>query len=416
MFAFNCKPQPATRCRKLAIEPAMDALEKREVYAVSVTFQNGVLSAKITGTDPAQRFEINSPYGSTTPIRFYDGVNLRDVKNTYNGKPVYPGEVKEIRVVGSDAPNVIRLSSVEGARGYNSNNLDRPGGVFKISVDAKGSGDTIYGSAFGDEIWGGSGNDKIISYAGNDRIWDGNGKDSVYAGLGNDDVYANNPLSGSFFDGYNRVGETNNYYGPRPLGVSIRNFKNTTAPLSIGMTREQLLTNPAVFDPELYLLIYPDLEAAFGRGNYDAARSHWLNYGIREGRRASITYDPNWYLASNPDLQLQINPGDYEALMTHFLDHGIEEGREASREFNVSFYMMNHTDLQQAFGPVNMRAGLSHFISNGMYEGRNTSSEFSIAAYLNRYTDLQQVIGPNYRALWIHWLRHGLPEGRDPRP
>ena len=428
---FQKKFKKSAGVSQRAFKASVEGLEKREVCDVSAVVANNIMTVRITRTTGGQNFTLSSNVVGNT-LSYGDGLKGNiPITNRNTGRQATAGDVRKIEIYGSEGPNVIDLKSVTGSRGFSSSYLDVPGKITIITYGGEdkvlgspyaddintGSGnDLVYGFAGNDRIWGGDGNNTLIGHEGNDQFYDGVGKDNVSCGSGDDYVAATNPLPDSRFDGGSSR-ENNVYVGPRSSRFKVLNFRPATSALvSQTVSREQLLTDPAVFDAELYLLIYPDLEAAFGRGNFQAAKDHWLNYGVREGRRASIAYEPNWYLASNPDLMDVYSSSGFEGLLKHFMDYGIMEGRQASREFDVNFYLTNHIDLMNAFGDGNYRTAISHFVNYGMFEGRNTSLQVSMQAYYGRYSDLQAVIGPNYRGLWIHWLRHGVYEGRDPRP
>ncbi len=93
--------------------------------------------------------------------------------------------------------------------------------------------------------------------------------------------------------------------------------------------RQDGLLDPRVFNAQHYLALYPDLQKAFGSQNYQAATTHWLTYGIREGRRGSLVLDPKFYLSNYQDLQKAFGATNYEAAIIHWLTYGIREGRRA---------------------------------------------------------------------------------------
>lgn len=55
-----------------------------------------------------------------------------------------------------------------------------------------------------------------------------------------------------------------------------------------------------------------------------AAESHWLNYGIAEGRTASRTFSPSQYLQLNPDVA---GANNAQAAIDHYISSGRSEGR-----------------------------------------------------------------------------------------
>jgi len=128
------------------------------------------------------------------------------------------------------------------------------------------------------------------------------------------------------------------------------------------------LLDPRVFDAQFYLDFYPDLSAAIGN-DLAAARDHWLQYGINEGRRGSRLFDVRFYLGHEPDLESAFGT-NYAAAFAHWINQGLPvEGRRGSPEFDVRFYLAHYPDLESAFG-TNYAAALDHWINVGIGEGR----------------------------------------------
>jgi len=172
-----------------------------------------------------------------------------------------------------------------------------------------------------------------------------------------------------------------------------------------------------VFNPDWYLQAYPDLRAAFGN-NTSAATTHWLNYGIREGRQGALTFSAVEYLGMYSDLRAAFGGSNYLAGIQHYINNGISEGRGGryalrSEVFSASWYLQNYPDLQAAFG-LNTQAATEHWLNNGIREGRQASPSFSSKNYLARYSDLTAAFGPtNDQAAIMHYLFSGIPEGRN---
>ena len=142
------------------------------------------------------------------------------------------------------------------------------------------------------------------------------------------------------------------------------------------------------YDPSFYRNKYSDLRSAFG-DDWKAYFDHYFNMGMKEGREAfgldfmrdfvtiyegvdyKCVYDFNYYLANNPDLATVFGRYDDKALLSHYVNFGIREGRVASPYFDVSYYKENNADLKAAFGDDNM-SYVRHFITYGVNEGRKT--------------------------------------------
>jgi hypothetical protein len=85
-----------------------------------------------------------------------------------------------------------------------------------------------------------------------------------------------------------------------------------------------------IFQPGYYLSQHADLQAALGN-NPDAARNHWAEYGIREGRRSSPAFDVRAYLERYADVRAAVGE-DYNAAIDHWITYGKSEQRNATPE------------------------------------------------------------------------------------
>jgi hypothetical protein len=169
-------------------------------------------------------------------------------------------------------------------------------------------------------------------------------------------------------------------------------------------------------DVAFYLLNYGDLTNAYGPTNWDAARNHWVNQGVNEGRRSSAHFDVRYYLATHADLVAAFGPTNWAAARGHFLGTGINEGRRTSLEFDVQYYLANNADLRAAYGN-NYAAALDHWRTTGLFEGRRASADFDVKYYLANNADLRAAYGAtNYPAAMDHWIFNGRAEGRRGAP
>lgn len=83
-----------------------------------------------------------------------------------------------------------------------------------------------------------------------------------------------------------------------------------------------------VFNPNYYADHYDDLKKAFG---YDdkSLFNHFLQYGRKEGRQASINFNLDAYKKNNPDVARAYN-NDNVLLYEHYCRFGYKEGRKAT--------------------------------------------------------------------------------------
>jgi predicted nucleic-acid-binding Zn-ribbon protein len=126
--------------------------------------------------------------------------------------------------------------------------------------------------------------------------------------------------------------------------------------------------NDITFDARYYANKYPDLAKGYGAYNYEGLKSHYVNYGIKEGRQASPYFDVKYYAAKYPDLAKAYG-NDYTALYNHFVNYGISEGRQGSASFDVKYYVSAYSDLAKAYG-TKYESLYNHYINYGIYEGR----------------------------------------------
>lgn len=125
----------------------------------------------------------------------------------------------------------------------------------------------------------------------------------------------------------------------------------------------------AYLDPEFsaweYVASHGDIEATYG-ADPGAARNHFLNAGVYEGR--AVTFDGLAYVASHGDL-IQALGADRAAGALHYLGGGRAEGRAVT--FDAESYLDANADLAAAFGD-DVTAATRHYVINGFAEGRPT--------------------------------------------
>ena len=140
------------------------------------------------------------------------------------------------------------------------------------------------------------------------------------------------------------------------------------------------------FSVKSYKNRYPDLRRAFGN-NAKSYYMHYISNGVREkrittgcdttiigaqtrynGTDYSSVYDFNYYVQKNPDV-LRAYGYDENKVLAHFVNFGMKEGRRASEKFNLSAYKNRYADLRKAFSNNN-KVYYLHYIRNGKKENR----------------------------------------------
>lgn len=80
--------------------------------------------------------------------------------------------------------------------------------------------------------------------------------------------------------------------------------------------------------------------------------------------------------------------------------------------FDASYYYSAYPDVAAAFG-MNEKALFEHFVNHGVREGRSGSAEFNPQVYRQNYSDLQAAFGDDMAAYCRHYVRYGRAEGRS---
>lgn len=273
----------------------------------------------------------------------------------------------------------------------------------------------------------------------------------------------------------NKYKTTNGYDYPKVLAHFVNN----------GMKEGR--QGKETFNVYLYQANYADLYKKYG-SDLKSYYMHFINHGAKEGRNAStlnfayvrdgINYarilDINYYIANNSDVATKYKKGNiynYTGIFNHFVNNGMKEGRKSKGDFDVFIYQANYVDIYKKYGSdlksyylhyakngyrenrnattlkfAYVRDGLdyskvldinyyitnnsdvaakykrsgrynyigifNHFINNGMKEGRKSSATFNVKVYKANYKDLQNKYGNDLKSYYIHYIKYGYKEGR----
>ena len=178
-----------------------------------------------------------------------------------------------------------------------------------------------------------------------------------------------------------------------------------------------------VFDADYYYNTHRDVANAFGKDN-KALFNHFMTYGIYEGRQANIEFNVEAYKERYRDLSETFG-SDIRTYYIHYILYGKAEGRSAvggsgyiydgidySAVFDSGYYHDHYGDLANAFGSDSV-ALFEHFIKYGMDEGRQASTGFNVYTYMNRYRDLNAAYGSDLKMYYQHYIKYGISEGRS---
>ena len=92
---------------------------------------------------------------------------------------------------------------------------------------------------------------------------------------------------------------------------------------------------------------------------------------VHNGIDYSLVFDPTFYSNRYVDLKKAFGT-DSKKLFSHFVQYGMKEGRVASSDFNIQAYKSRYLDLQNAFGS-NLPKYYEHYICYGKQEKRTAT-------------------------------------------
>ena len=105
--------------------------------------------------------------------------------------------------------------------------------------------------------------------------------------------------------------------------------------------------------------------ATTNSNNFNTSCKKYISNGIDY----SLVFDPTYYSNKYGDLKKTFGTNE-DKLFSHFISYGMKEGRQAISTFNVTVYKNRYTDLQKAFGN-NLPDYYKHFCQFGKKEGRS---------------------------------------------
>lgn len=136
----------------------------------------------------------------------------------------------------------------------------------------------------------------------------------------------------------------------------------------------EMRTSHSEFDAYGYMIMNADLLLAFG-GDASRYYIHYSDIGYSENREIERVRNRDWSLVFNRDYYYENNQDIADAyenrddVLSHFLAYGMSEGRAAAEGFDVNVYKENYGDLRDAFGD-NLKLYYIHYINYGHAEGR----------------------------------------------
>ena len=175
------------------------------------------------------------------------------------------------------------------------------------------------------------------------------------------------------------------------------------------------LTLEALFNPDYYLALYPDVVNAIASGFVTSALEHYTIYGQREERSPSPFFDSGYYLQLYPDVRDAIAIGFVESAADHYVTYGAAENRNPSLFFNSNDYLTFYPDVRNAIASGFVNSAAEHYFRYGINENRNPDLLFDANYYVTVYSDVRDAIASGFvKNAAEHYFRYGINENRNP--
>lgn len=179
-----------------------------------------------------------------------------------------------------------------------------------------------------------------------------------------------------------------------------------------------------VFNASYYEKNNRDVSSVFGNDSQTLLK-HFVNHGMREGRKGNEEFNVTTYMNNYEDLRLAYGMEDYIPYYMHYINCGKIEGREAKvlltittpeisyiDVFDAAYYYANNEDVALKFGSDEKKL-LEHFVNCGMTEGRQASKEFNVYVYMDNNPDIKAAYEDDLEKYYYHYIQYGKNEGRN---
>jgi O-antigen biosynthesis protein len=149
----------------------------------------------------------------------------------------------------------------------------------------------------------------------------------------------------------------------------------------------------ALFDPEFYRTLYPEVRAEILKGRYSCSLEHFIAEGAARGLIPSADWDGEYYLRCNPDVEAAIAADATSSPFNHWLEHGLRENRSPNQYFDAKYYLDAYPAAAAEIRDKWLLGPFEHYASLGRargWRGRaplrtvQVPEEFSKALYAKR--------------------------------
>lgn len=158
-----------------------------------------------------------------------------------------------------------------------------------------------------------------------------------------------------------------------------------------GISTYQGVDYSAIYDYEFYKNTYSDLRASFGNRE-NLYIKHFVDYGMKEGRKGNSVFDVKSYMNAYPDLRNAFGK-NLKSYYIHYLNYGRFEKRipngvtvlvkptaryhgvDLSSVYDFEYYISHYPDLKAKYIQDDLGA-IEHFVLKGVNEGRIGKADY----------------------------------------
>lgn len=130
----------------------------------------------------------------------------------------------------------------------------------------------------------------------------------------------------------------------------------------------ELLTT-ALFDPEYYMSLQPEVRTEVALGRYSSALEHFVRVGLHRDFQFLPDFDRDFYLNTNPDIHEAVSSGAIPSAAWHFVTTGVYEGRAPNRFFDAAYYVSRYPYVGEEMQAKGILSPLEHFLLLGRARG-----------------------------------------------
>jgi len=172
------------------------------------------------------------------------------------------------------------------------------------------------------------------------------------------------------------------------------------------------------FDPDWYLLAYPEAREEISAGQARDAADHYRTRGRERGWNPNARFSEEFYLGHYPDVAEAVRNGAHAGGFEHFARAGYAEGRRPNGLWiHEAWYRERYPDEAAAVDGGRCRTPYEHYLREGAALGRDPHPAFAEDWYRRRYPDVAALVAAGrYLCAYQHFLERGREEGRQPHP